>query len=188
MWNVFSPQSLTKMGCFLHIICIKCPAGPLYYGVVSVVSVSLLHIFVFVCVFVRRPTNSASSCPVAQPGSDPAITTAPVEVAQVCLSPPHEPHITPSVRPTFKVRLWCIHVYCMYTCITYLPLQTRWFPTVGLILRQPVWLKAAHPSQPKRDAASVQEKCSSPSSYPTSAGLLRWNICSFCSVFLDKKE
>ncbi|KAB5562338.1 hypothetical protein PHYPO_G00016700 [Pangasianodon hypophthalmus] len=44
----------------------------------------------------RRPTNSASSCPVAQPASEQA-PTAPGEVAQVCLSPPHQLHITPSM-------------------------------------------------------------------------------------------
>ncbi|TSN67064.1 Serine/threonine-protein kinase PLK4 [Bagarius yarrelli] len=44
----------------------------------------------------RRPTNSSSSCPVAPPASDQA-PAAPVDVAQVCLSPPHQPHITPSM-------------------------------------------------------------------------------------------
>ncbi|XP_060735867.1 serine/threonine-protein kinase PLK4 [Tachysurus vachellii] len=44
----------------------------------------------------RRPTTSAASCPVDQRAPDQA-PTAPVEVAQVCLSPPHQPHITPSM-------------------------------------------------------------------------------------------
>ncbi|MCJ8736913.1 hypothetical protein PDJAM_G00017730 [Pangasius djambal] len=44
----------------------------------------------------RRPTNSASSCPAAQAASEQA-PTAPVEVAEVCLSPPHQLHITPSM-------------------------------------------------------------------------------------------
>ncbi|XP_053365280.1 serine/threonine-protein kinase PLK4 [Clarias gariepinus] len=44
----------------------------------------------------RRPTTSASSCPLTQPASERA-PAAPIEVAQVCLSPPHQPHITPSM-------------------------------------------------------------------------------------------
>ncbi|XP_072546531.1 serine/threonine-protein kinase PLK4 [Salminus brasiliensis] len=44
----------------------------------------------------RRPANPASSFPATQPFSDqgPAV---PAEVAQVCLSPPQPPHITPSM-------------------------------------------------------------------------------------------
>lgn len=78
------------------------------YSVSSVVS---LDSCIYLCyLFVRRPTNPASSCPVAQPASDQALA-APVEVAQVCLSPPRQPHITPSVRRTLK------HVYDAFPCM-----------------------------------------------------------------------
>ncbi|KAL6477855.1 hypothetical protein MHYP_G00136900 [Metynnis hypsauchen] len=44
----------------------------------------------------RRPTNPASPFPVTQPTSDQG-PILPAEVAQVCLSPPQPPHITPSM-------------------------------------------------------------------------------------------
>uniref|UniRef100_A0A8B9LVZ2 Serine/threonine-protein kinase PLK4 n=1 Tax=Astyanax mexicanus TaxID=7994 RepID=A0A8B9LVZ2_ASTMX len=44
----------------------------------------------------RRPTNPTSSFPATQPASDQS-PAMPAEVAQVCLSPPQAPHITPSM-------------------------------------------------------------------------------------------
>ncbi|XP_030642953.1 serine/threonine-protein kinase PLK4 [Chanos chanos] len=44
----------------------------------------------------RKPTTPASPFPLPQPGCGSA-PSAPAEVEQVCLSPPQQPHITPSM-------------------------------------------------------------------------------------------
>lgn len=52
-------------------------------------------------------------------------------------------------------------------------INSRWFLTLDQTSPQPVWLKAAHPSQPKMNVQLTQERCSSPFLYQMLDGHLR---------------
>lgn len=83
--------------------------NPCYWLRLNVVHEACLTLVVLCST--RRPTNPAFPAPQPQcsSGSSPA---APAEVAQVCLSPPQPPHITPSVSharilsPSTSIYFW----------------------------------------------------------------------------------